>query len=257
MKRRSEVFYDLLEAFYSAMLIFEEQREEYEHSVLTLARRENVDRTELRLPANEVARLLDFKVLSRLRDRYLMPLRENTRRLFGGTDRDIFDIMVSDIFHLVSILKEEEFRVSHYAVLYDKMKRTADRDFILETVQHDFPLLLNQTHQLFLQAQVRLHDHLPRHAHDGIVVRSVYLYGPSYLESVYQREGGLAGFYRHMYPDGGALEAYLMVTASFADGGFWTEARGALERAQAHADDPEASKSRLDALLADLQRRVP
>lgn len=237
MKRRSEVFYDLLELFYSAMLIFEEQRDEYEHAVLALAKRENVDRTELRLPANEVARLLDFKVLSRLRDRYLMPLRDITHRLFGGTDRDIFDIMVSDIFHLVSILKEEEFRVSHYAVLYDKMKRTVDRDYILEAVHHDFPLLLNQTHHLFHQAKDRLHDHLPRHARDTVVVRSLYLFGASYLDIVYSGEGGIDAFYSHMYPEEGAHGAYVYAAQSFLEGGFRPEAMEALQRARARSKD--------------------
>ena len=37
MKGQGELFYDLIEGFYWSMLTFEEQREEYENSVIRLA----------------------------------------------------------------------------------------------------------------------------------------------------------------------------------------------------------------------------
>jgi hypothetical protein len=242
LRHTSELFYDLVEHFYSALLTFEEQRDEYEHAVLSLAAREGVHRSQLRLPANEVARLLDFKVLSRLRDKFLRPLRECSRQLFGGSDRDIFAIMIADIFHLVSILKEEEFRVSHYAVLYERMENAADREFILDSVHHDFPLLLSQTHNLFLQARERLHTHLPAFADDPVVLRSLHLFGRSYLDIVYAEEGGMEGFWWKMFPDHGPFEANLTIARSFHRGGFTSEALVAAHRARA---------------LADGERRVP
>lgn len=246
MRSDSEIFYDLLEEFFSAMLVFEEQRDEYEHAVLTLAAREGVDRRDLRLAANELASLLDFKRLTHLRDRYLLPLRQHSHQLFGGNDRDILDIMISDIFHLVSILKEEEFRVSHYAVLYDKMSRSADRDYILDAVHHDFPLLLDQTHGLFLQAKEVLESHAASYGDCPVVARSVYLFGAPYLDVVYREEGGVSGFYRHLYPKGGPLEAFLIVARSFHAGGFTREAAEALQRARSALHEHASEKLRND-----------
>jgi hypothetical protein len=239
---RAEVFYELLESFYNARLVFEAQRDEYEAAVASLVERTGIPREMLWLPPEKLAALLDFKVLSDLRDLYLHPLRQCTRTIFGGEGRDIFDIIVSDIFHMVSILKEEEFRVAHYAVVYDRMQQTRDRDHILTSASHDFPILLNQTHRLFQQAQERLHVHLPAYARERVVIRSVYLHGPAYIKRAYRREGGMAGFYAHMYPEGGAVEGYLVAAASFLESVFTTRAREALGLARAGlATAPEGS----------------
>ena len=242
MSVRAEVFYELLECFYNARLVFEAQRDEYEAAVQALVERLGIPREMLWLPPEKLAALLDFKVLSDLRDLYLLPLHRCTQTIFGGESRDIFDIIVSDIFHMVSILKEEEFRVAHYAVIYDKMHKTKDRDYILTSASHDFPILLNQTHHLFQQAQERLHTHLPEFASERVVIRSIYLHGPLYLKRAYQREGGMDHFYEHMYPEGGATEGYLVAAASFLESGFSTRAREALKLAQGGlANAPEGS----------------
>lgn len=232
MQERHEIIYDLLERFYSAKVLFDEQHREYEHRVLQLAAREGVDRLDLRLSAQEVARLLNFEVLSDLRDNHLLPLKELSHRLFGGTQREPLDIMVSDMFHLVSILKEEEFRVSHYAILYDEMRDDVDRDYILDAVHHDFPLLLNQTARLFGTAEQELFKLLPSVALSPVVIRSLFLFGPALLRHVDTGGKGIDLLYEQMYPDGGPLEGYLRVAESFVDAGFRTEGEQALAQAR-------------------------
>jgi hypothetical protein len=60
---------------------------------------------------------------------------------------------------------------------------------------------------------------LPAWSRDRVVVRSAYLFGERVARGVYD-EGGRAGLYLRMYPDGGAAEGYLEAGRSFHASGF-------------------------------------
>jgi hypothetical protein len=105
----------------------------------------------------------------------------------------------------------------------------------------------------------RLHVHLPGFAEDPLVIRSIYLHGRWFLDRTYETTGGLDGFYKHMYPDGGALEAYLAVARSFLESAFETRAQQALAKARQRLDPDrtDAIHRRLAGELRRLTRLVP
>ena len=65
--------------------------------------------------------MLEFKSLESLRDDYIQELKDLCHDVFRTADRtDPLDRYVSDIFHEVSILKEEHYTVKTYAPQYER-----------------------------------------------------------------------------------------------------------------------------------------
>jgi hypothetical protein len=225
--------WDITVEFFKAKRSFEDQRGKYEGMVKDYARKQSVDRRQLQLGTHEIAGLLDFKAIEELRNHYLRDLKGLSHRMFRTDDTtDSFDKYVSDIYHEVSILKEEHYTVLTYAPAYEEGAHPdlTERDKILEEVHMFFPRKVSQIHNLFRKAQARLEEILPQYGLNRIFIRSVYLFGGELLKKVF--EGGLNAFYEKMYPSGGAVQGYITVARSFHESGFNEEAGNALKKAR-------------------------
>ncbi|MHC4778492.1 MAG: hypothetical protein ACYTFG_07960 [Planctomycetota bacterium] len=223
----SSDFWELVELFYSAWGHFRRLFDAYEAKVIRYAQDRGVDRKELKLSAEEVSGLFDFKALERLRNDYLAKLKFKAHKLFRTVDStDTFDRSVSEIFHEVSILKEE-----HYAVKsYWPVENHEISSLILEEVHTYFPIRLTKINLLFSRANGRLESLFPQNTENRILVRSLYIYGDALLADIFP--DGLRGLYSRMYPEKGAADGFYHAGTSFFDSGFWDLAREALEKSR-------------------------
>lgn len=215
----------LLKAFYRGYRSFHVLLAQYEGRVAFFAEKYGVDRKELALPAEELLSLFDSHALLELRNRELRGLREISHQLFRGERQDPFDVFVTNIYHEVSILKEEEWTLREQAAGEDP--REYERYY--REVNIYYPKRLRHVRNLYGRARKRLEKILPSLGSNTIVVRSVYLFGTDLFHGVY--DGGLEEFYEYLHPEGGALEGYTAAANSFLEGGFGPEAAEAFERA--------------------------
>ena len=251
----------IVELFYRSLLVFRELLESYEQKVLEFARLRNTPREDLRLDSRDLAGLLDLKKLERLRDDYIHQLKDLCHLVFRGQDQtDLLDRHVSDIFHEISILKEEHYNVKTYAPLYERDAQVEELQHILDEAHSLFPRNVSHIHHLFEQASKSMEKHLPSARNLPIFLRSLYLSRDDFVAQAYPR--GLLDFYELMYPLG-PVEGFYSVASSFYHSGFMEEAREAADLAwstyrqeMSSARMPPARKLGLRGLLRLLRRKL-
>ena len=247
--------------FYEAQTHFQETYDTYEERVLHFAAERGVDRRVLRLEAKELTGLLDFKQLEVLRDAEVEKLKTYSHQLFRKLDTtNRFDRHISEIYHELSILKEEQYRVEQFGPDYATDKSPIYNE-ILDEVHQAFPRKVHHIYDLFRLAQERLESVLPNYISDKTLIRSVYLFGEDLIGPQYTK--GLPGFYKILYGPGGAIEGFTAAAKSFIDSGFKEYAKEALEKALAFAktsppSEPEAVKILVEAkkLFSDLKKKL-
>lgn len=243
------LLWEIITKFFVAKKSFMAQHENYDRLVKSYAKKQSVDRRQLQLGTREVAGLLDFKSIEELRNHHLRELKRLSHEMYRTEEiTDLFDKYVSDIYHEISILKEEHYTVLTYAPAYEEGQQgdLTERDKILEEVHEFFPRKMEQVNGLFQKAQARLEDLLPEYGQDRVFIRSMFLFGDKLLKGVYKN--GLVDLYEKVYPKGGAAEGYLTVARSFHESGFEEQTEQALKKAKAalkKASCSESTKKRL------------
>ena len=224
----------VVERFYLAWKNFQSVHDRYEQIVHDYVDKLGVPREKIRLDPKDLFELLSTQDLEVLRDDFLTPLKTACHRLFRTEDStDFLDRLVNDIFHELSILKEEHYNVLTYATDEAAMLPGTDRDLhqeqqvILDEVHDMFPQKVHRISHLFETGSVALEALLHRWSSDTVLVRSLFLQRDGFVSRAY--ETGLDHFYQLMYgPDSSAM-GYLMVGSSFLDSGFHDSAVKALE----------------------------
>lgn len=251
-RNRHELKWQLFRSFFRSRSAFLSLFHRYEARVEAFAQRFETDRTRLKLAADDLQTLLDFKSLEELRDREILILKETAHELFRVEDStDRFDHYVSNIYHELSILKEEHYTLKEDFVRLDK--REYDRFF--REVAEFYPKRLRHVRNLYAKALRRLEELLPGMAREKILVRSIYLFGEELLRTHYPR--GLAGLYRKMYPEGGEVEGYTIAARSFLDAGFEEEALRAFRKAERASRKRRRKRpQRLEAMAAEVREQI-
>ena len=220
----------IVELFYRSHTAFRELFESYEERVLSYTRLTGRPREELRLKSDELGNLLDLKSLERLRDDYIQKLKDLCHLVFRWQDQtDLLDRYVSDIFHEISILKEEHYNVKVYGPLYERDSAEVELRHILDDAHARFPQELSHIRYLFGQAQLRLEEHLSSFREMELFNRSLFMHADGFVQQAYPE--GIARFYKLMFP-GGALEGYYTVGLSFYLAGFREQAAQAFTLAE-------------------------
>ncbi len=231
-QERHQNFWTIVELFYRSYTMFRQQYDRYEEHVLHYSNKMGMHRLDLRLNPDDLAGLLDLKAMERLRDGYLFRLKDLCHLMFRGKNRtDLLDRYVSDIFHEISILKEEHYNVKTYAPQYARDAAEVELKYILDEAHGLFPQKLNQIRFLFGKAQARMEELLSSFRKIKIFIRSLYLNRYDFVREAY--DDGIRQFYRHMYPEIGPLEGFYEVGLSFLDSGFYAQALEAFRFAEA------------------------
>lgn len=253
--RTDELRWILLRSFYEGYRSFHALFSQYEARVVAFTTKYGTDRKELQLPPEELLSLFDSHALLALRNANLKTLRETSHELFPAGRPDPFDNHVTNIYHEVSILKEEEWTLREQAGSDDPK----EYERYYREVNYYYPKRLKHVRNLYGKARKRLEKILPSMGRNTIVIRSAYLFGEKLFDGVYA--GGLSEFYEKLYPEGGALTGFSVVADSFLDGGFGSDAAEAYDRAIAEAkrriaaDVQADGKPSDDARALDAQRR--
>jgi hypothetical protein len=230
-QERHQNIWTIVELFYRSHIIFRQQYNRYEERVLHYSNKLGMHRLDLRLNPEDLAGLLDLKAMEGLRDGHLHQLKDLCHQVFRGQDRtDLLDRYVSDIFHEISILKEEHYNVKTYAPQYARDAAEVELKYILDEAHGLFPQKLNQIRFLFGKAQSRMEELLSSFKKVKIFIRSLYLQRDDFVREAY--EDGIRQFYRLMYTDG-PLEGFYEVGRSFLESGFSSQALEAFRLAEA------------------------
>jgi len=220
----------IVQLFYRSYTVFKELFESYERKVLEYSEEVGIPREHLRLKPAELGGLLDFKSLEDLRDGYIHDLKDLCHLVFRGhNSTDLLDRYVSDIFHEISILKEEHYSVKVYAPLWERDHNEVELKLILDEAHALFPQKLKQILYLYERAKSRLEAQLASFTGYRLFIRSLYLHRNDFVAQAYP--DGLDQFYRFMY-SAGAVEGYCEVARSFLSSGFWEEAAEVLREVE-------------------------
>ena len=239
----------IVERFFSAQAIYKRQYDRYEELVAKYVSQFGMPRQEIRLEPAELSGLLRFKEMERLRDEYLLPLKRATHSLFRTTDAtDYLDRLVNDIFHEISILKEEHYNVLTYSAGVEERGARAELETILDEVHTMFPIKVHRLKHLFEEARERLETILPSFRSSVVLIRSLFLYRDDFVAAAYP--DGLLGFYRSIYGDAHVYEGFRDVGDSFSASGFY---ESAIAGYQAGLEFLEEDTSDLDPAWRDAQ----
>jgi hypothetical protein len=253
--RTDELRWILLRTFYRGYRSFHALFEQYERRVIAFTQKYAVDRRDLRLQPEELLSLFDSHALLALRNGELKTLREISHQLLRGERPDPFDNHATNIYHEVSILKEEEWTLREQATGKD----AKEYERYYREVNFYYPKRLKHVRNLYGKARKRLEKLLPSMGRNTIVIRSAYLFGATLFDGVYAR--GLDEFYEYLYPEGGPLTGYTVVADSFLEGGFGEEAAEAYGKAldvavrEAEHAAKKVGRTSDEARALDAQRR--
>lgn len=218
-QQRQEHIWTIVELFYRSLITFREQFEKYEWLVLQHSYRKGLDRQTLRLSADDLAGLLDFKAMETLRNDNIDPLKETCHAVYRDKTRtDPLDRYISDIFHEISILKEEHYNVKTYAPQYKQEEQETEFSHIMDEAHVMFPKKLKHIRYLFQQSRRRLEELMPTYVDCKILVRSLYLERDGWVKEAY--EDGIRSFYGFMYPRLRSVQGYFSAGKSFLESGF-------------------------------------
>ncbi|MCA8962567.1 MAG: hypothetical protein KDC38_18710 [Planctomycetes bacterium] len=217
------MIWTIVERFYRTHHLYASQYEAYESKVAEYVEKLQTPRDRIRLPADELSRLLQFKQLERIRDRFLLPLKDACHALFRRDhSTDVLDRLVNDIFHEISILKEEHYNVLTYAVNPESRVDREEQKSILDEVHEMFPIKVHRLRHLFDLARNRMERILSKHKSDAVLVRSLFLNRSAFVAKA--DPAGLIYFYRWMYGSDRPFEGYRVAADSFFDAGFFGQA---------------------------------
>ena len=226
----------IVERFYRSRFHFLRIHDRYEELVAQHVEKLGLPRAEIRLPPQELSQLLSYKELEVLRDEYLEPLKDSCHALFRTRDTTEFlDRVVNDIFHELSILKEE-----HYNVLtYDARNHAAptpetmlarEQQAVLDEVHDVFPQKVHRIHHLYEVALGRLESILPNFRDDHVLIRSLFLHRDRFVARAYEK--GLTRFFELLFGADHVVEGFRGVGDSFYHSGFYDYAISCYEEEQ-------------------------
>ena len=83
-QERDHTIWTIVELFYRAHITFREQFDRYERRVLQYSEEKGLHRLDLRLNPEDLASLLDYKALEKLRDDIIHHLKDLCHQVFRG-----------------------------------------------------------------------------------------------------------------------------------------------------------------------------
>ncbi|MCD5397654.1 hypothetical protein LR003_01805 [candidate division NPL-UPA2 bacterium] len=225
--REAESFWSIVENFYTAGAIIGNK-----YGKLMGARKTSPEDALEKIALSSPT--IGFKKLEALRDSILYPLKEASHELFRDESTNItypFDKYISDIFHEVSIVKEEAYQLIQIGD-YQLKKRTGrvgekvEKRIVLKA-KKDIAGKMRNIHTLFREAETELVILLKQQNRTKSVIRSLYLSA----EEIFGDKEGLEILYEKIY-DLGAFEGYLTVAESFYESRHDEKAREAFYKAR-------------------------
>ena len=206
----------------------------------------------------EIGSLFEFKKLEKLRNTHLFSLKEHSHQLFRKREslKGLeFDLYISEAFHEISILKEEEYNLEHYLLKHRKKELRVDEDLV--EIQKVFDLKVKRITELFTRARECMDDIFYENRFDKILIRSLYFIDKNIFPDAYSE--GLRDILKLMFKKKTPATGYYVMAVNFTYGGFFTQARLAMRRAFKYMDADEPVRERLEQLrdFFEEQKKLP
>ncbi len=225
--REAELFWSLVENFYTAEAIIGDK-----YGKLMGARKTSPEDTLEKIAVSSP--IIGFKKLEELRNNLLYPLKDASHELFRDESTNIthpFDKYISDIFHEVSIVKEEAYQLIQIGD-YQLKKQTEKAGEKVEKrialkAKKDIAGKMKNIHTLFREAETELVTLLKQQNRTKSVIRPLYLSA----DEIFGDKEGLEILYKKIY-DLGPFEGYLRVAESFQESGHNEKAAEAFYKAR-------------------------
>ncbi|NOX96831.1 MAG: hypothetical protein GXO98_01955 [Nitrospirae bacterium] len=250
--REAELFWSMVENFYRAEAIIGDK-----YGRLMGARKTSPEDTLEKITVSSPA--IGFKKLEELRNEVLYALKEASHELFRNESTNIthpFDKYVSDIFHEVSIVKEENYQLIQIGdyQLREQAENPSEKveKKIISKAKEDITDKMKNIHTLFQEAETELIKLLKQQNRTKCVIRSLYLSA----QEVFGDKKGLEILYKKIY-DYGSFEGYLTVAESFYKSGHYEKAGEAFSKAKEKKEklDPKIKSEEKFQKLADRYRK--
>lgn len=225
--REAELFWSIVENFYRAEAIIGDK-----YGKLMGARITSPEDTLEKIAVSSPA--IGFKKLEELRNDVLYPLKEASHELFRDESANIthpFDKYISDIFHEVSIVKEENYQLIQIGdyQLKEEMGKPGEKveKRIASKAKKDITDKMKNIHTLFREAETELVKLLEQQNRTKSVIRSLYLSA----DEIFGDNEGLEILYKKIY-DLSSFEGYLTVAESFHESRHYEKAVEAFYKAR-------------------------
>ncbi|MFQ5654452.1 MAG: hypothetical protein ACE5GW_06950, partial [Planctomycetota bacterium] len=181
------IIWTIVELFYRSHHNFQGIHDRYEKKVAEYVLRFGKPRQEIRLEPEELSGLLNFKELEDLRDSFLLPLKDACHALFRTNNTtDFLDRLVNDIFHEISILKEEHYNILTYESGKVGKQSFTELQTILDEVHEMFPAKVHRIDHLFGVARSRVERALPEYQENVVLMRSLFLHRDGFIGDAYE-----------------------------------------------------------------------
>ena len=212
--------WSILKVFFQSFSFYNNLEKKFREKVLA-SKLESFGKTIY--PFEAFVEYLDTKDLVKLRDKHLTDLRQLAHAEFRGRKvMERFDIYISEIFHEVSILKEQKFILDHHFQRKDQMYP----EMINQMLSQTYDLIetkMEHVKVLFNNAKGRLEEILMAYRKDDFILRTLYLEGPILFQEFYADP--VKNILDIMFVEGGYSEGYLAISCSFCSGGFFENGR--------------------------------
>jgi len=197
---------------------------------------------------------VDFRNIEKL-EKKLFDLKEATHSLFRSgitakreiKETDLYDLIVSSVFHEMLHLKEYSYIIDKYEPSFDllekKLEEKGAEDFKKDFLKHSremvgeaklgLPLKIQDIGELVEDAERHLAQIIRANSFDSHMLRSIFV-SRDILEKIYGKDG-LEKLYDSIY-EGGWVEGYFLVAESFSNSGFYKEALTILKKVTALTD---------------------
>lgn len=191
---------------------------------------------------------LDNQDIALLRDKFLIDLRRLSHAEFRSRKKlERFDVYISEIFHEVSILKEQKYILEHYFQRKDQLSEEELNQMLNQTFEL-FDTKMKHIKVLFNNAKSRLEEILPSYRNDDFILRKLYLDGAVLFKEFYKDP--VKNMLDFMFQEGGFPEGYIAIACSFSSGGFFENGNKVI--LELKKDD----LNRLSPKLKDLYKKV-
>lgn len=168
-------------------------------------------------------KILDTSKLSYLRDKFLDRLRILAHNEFPRRKKiERFDVFISEIFHEVSILKEQKYILDHFYQRKEHVSQESLTMVLCETYKL-FQAKMRQVKSLFENAKLRLEEILLIYNKEDFILRSLYLEANDLCRNFYDHP--YQEILKAMFPEGGLGQGLVATSCSFCMGGFYSHAK--------------------------------
>ncbi len=213
----------LLETFFISFSYFNNLEKKYRTHVTDLTK---AVKSSDSLPADLLLEFIDVELLNSLRDNYLVRLRKIAHDEFRRKKIvERFDVYISEIFHEVSILKEQKYILEHYLQRKNQLYPEMLKQLLQQTLQL-FATKMEHVKVLYCNAQSRLEEILPIFRFDDFFLRSLFLKGDKCLKDFYKKP--IIELLAFMFEQGGSTKGIVATSCSFCLGGFYEQAKDVL-----------------------------